>query len=85
MYGLRGNALHRRIDAALEIVGLSDRRKERIERFSRRMKRRINIAAALLREPELIVMDEPTVGIDPQSRAYILDTVLRLNREFGMR
>lgn len=84
MYGLKGRHLRRKIDEVLEIVGLQDRRKERMERFSGGMKRRLNIAAALLHEPELIIMDEPTVGIDPQSRAHILETVLRLNRDFNM-
>lgn len=84
MVGLKGAHLRKKIDDVLEVAGLSGRRKERIERFSGGMKRRINIAAALLHEPELIIMDEPTVGIDPQSRAHILETVMRLNREFKM-
>mgnify|MGYP006301939115 CR=1 FL=1 len=79
MYGLSGSRLHRRVDELLELMELTSRRKDKIETFSGGMKRRINIAAALLHEPELLIMDEPTVGIDPQSRRYILDNVKKLN------
>ena len=81
MYGLRGEALVRRCQELLEIVGLTDRARDRVATYSGGMKRRLNIAAALLHEPPLILLDEPTVGIDPQSRSAILDYVLRLNRE----
>lgn len=81
MYGLSGNELKKRVDEVLEIVGLKDRAKERVETFSGGMKRRINIGAAILHRPELLIMDEPTVGIDPQSRNHILETVKELNRE----
>jgi ABC-2 type transport system ATP-binding protein len=81
LYGLSGKELNRRIDEALETVGLADRQKDRIETFSGGMKRRINIAASLLHRPRLLIMDEPTVGIDPQSRNNILETVRRLNTE----
>ncbi|MDP4180814.1 MAG: ABC transporter ATP-binding protein [Bacillota bacterium] len=81
MYGLGGNLLTQRVDEALEVAGLSDRQKDRIESFSGGMKRRINIAAALLHKPKILIMDEPTVGIDPQSRNHILETVLKLNKE----
>lgn len=81
MYGLSGSVLAERVDEALEYCGLSDRAKDRIETYSGGMKRRINIGAALLHKPELLIMDEPTVGIDSQSRTHILDTVLRLNAE----
>lgn len=67
----------------LEIVGLRERQKELIKTFSGGMKRRINIAAALLHNPQIVIMDEPTVGIDPQSRNHILDTVRYLNLEKG--
>jgi ABC-2 type transport system ATP-binding protein len=80
MYGLRGAALRRRVDETLEMIGLADRRKDRIGKFSGGMKRRVNIGAALLHEPKVVIMDEPTVGIDPQSRRHILDSVLELNR-----
>jgi len=83
MYGLSGLQAKKRVEEVLEIVGLKDRGKERIETFSGGMKRRINIGAALMHEPELLIMDEPTVGIDPQSRNHILETVKALN-EKGM-
>ena len=79
MHGLAGAALAQRVAVALEIVGLADRAKDRVETYSGGMKRRINIAAALLHEPRLLIMDEPTVGIDPQSRHHILETVKGLN------
>ncbi|MFD2216077.1 ABC transporter ATP-binding protein [Metabacillus endolithicus] len=83
MYGLSGSQAKKRVEEVLEIVGLEDRGKDRIETFSGGMKRRINIGAALMHEPELLIMDEPTVGIDPQSRNHILETVKALN-EKGM-
>lgn len=84
LYGLRGKDLAAAVDDALELVGLSDRRKDVIKKYSGGMKRRINIAAALLHNPEFVIMDEPTVGIDPQSRNHILETVRTLNRERGL-
>ncbi len=81
MYGLGGRLLKERVKEALEIAGLSDRAKNRIDSFSGGMKRRINIAAALLHKPKVLIMDEPTVGIDPQSRNHILETVQKLNKE----
>lgn len=80
MYGLRGSEVNKRTDEVLEIVGLTDRANEKIEGYSGGMKRRINIGAALLHKPELLIMDEPTVGIDPQSRNHILETVKQLNK-----
>jgi len=84
LYGLRGAALKGAIDDALELVGLTERRRDQIKKYSGGMKRRINIAAALLHDPKIVIMDEPTVGIDPQSRNHILDTVRRLNVERGL-
>ena len=81
MYGLRGKALNQRVDEVLDIIGLADRQKDRVEKFSGGMKRRVNIGAALLHKPEVIIMDEPTVGIDPQSRRHILDNVKALNEQ----
>jgi ABC-2 type transport system ATP-binding protein len=75
MYGLRGSELKRRIGEVLEQVGLADRAKDAVEKFSGGMKRRVNIAAALLHRPKLIIMDEPTVGIDPQSRNHIFEMI----------
>ena len=81
MYGLRGPQLTKRVDEVLEIIGLTDRQKDRVDKFSGGMKRRVNIGAALLHKPEVIIMDEPTVGIDPQSRRNILDNVKELNKQ----
>jgi ABC-2 type transport system ATP-binding protein len=79
MYGLGGAELKHAVDAALELAGLEDRAKQRIETYSGGMKRRINIAAGVLHTPKVLLMDEPTVGIDPQSRNHILETVKKLN------
>ena len=81
MYGLNGSHLQERIKEVLDIIGLTDRATEKVETFSGGMKRRVNIGAAILHNPELLIMDEPTVGIDPQSRSHILETVKRLNAE----
>ena len=81
MYGLSGQLLKNRVDEALELIGLTARAKDKVVTFSGGMKRRVNIAAAILHRPDLLIMDEPTVGIDPQSRTHILDTVRRLNVE----
>ncbi len=80
MYEVPGHAAGRRIDEVLDIVGLRDRAHERIDTYSGGMKRRINIAVGLLHQPKLLMLDEPTVGVDPQSRTNILDTVKQLNR-----
>ncbi len=80
MYGLRGAELKQRVDEVLEIIGLVDRQKGRVETYSGGMKRRVNIGAALLHHPQVVIMDEPTVGIDPQSRRHILDNVKELNQ-----
>jgi len=81
MYGLRGAALKSRVDEVLEIIGLADRQKDHVGKFSGGMKRRVNIGAALLHKPDVVIMDEPTVGIDPQSRRHILDNVKELNQQ----
>jgi len=83
LYDMSGKELTARIDEVLETVGLSDRAKDKIKTYSGGMKRRINIAAGLLHKPQLLFMDEPTVGIDPQSRRRILDMVREL-RDRGM-
>ena len=81
MYGLRGAALRQRVDEVLEVIGLTERQKGRVSKFSGGMRRRLNIGIALLHKPQVIIMDEPTVGIDPQSRRNILDNVKELNRQ----
>ncbi len=80
MYGLSGSLIKKRSNEILEIVGLSERAKDRIDTYSGGMKRRINIAAGLIHRPKLIMLDEPTVGIDPQTRINILETVVNLNK-----
>jgi ABC-2 type transport system ATP-binding protein len=81
LYGLHTAELTERIAAVLEIVGLGDRADERVDRYSGGMKRRLNIAAGLLHSPKLLVLDEPTVGVDPQSRNAILENVEKLAAE----
>jgi ABC-2 type transport system ATP-binding protein len=81
LQGLESSEVRHRIDEVLDIVGLSDRGAERIDAYSGGMKRRCNIAAALLHRPELLVLDEPTVGVDPQSRNSILSGIAELQRE----
>jgi ABC-2 type transport system ATP-binding protein len=84
MYGLRGKELDQRVDEVLDFIGLTDRQKDRIDTYSGGMKRRVNIGVGLLHRPALMYMDEPTVGIDPQSRRRILDTVKQLRNDYGM-
>ncbi len=83
LYGLTGRALASRVDWALRLAQLVDRAGDRVSTYSGGMKRRLNLAAGLLHEPSLVVLDEPTVGVDPQSRAHIFDTVRAL-RDDGM-
>ncbi len=83
MYGLSGKTLAARVDEVLEQIGLVDKAKDRVKTYSGGMKRRVNIGVGLLHKPKLLFMDEPTVGIDPQSRRAILDSVKALN-EYGM-
>lgn len=84
MYNLRGKELATRVDEVLEFIDLKDRQHDKVDSFSGGMKRRVNIGVGLLHRPQLIYMDEPTVGIDPQNRRRILDTVIRLRDEYGM-
>jgi ABC-2 type transport system ATP-binding protein len=81
LYGLRGRERETRVDACLELVALTDRAEERVDKYSGGMKRRLNIAAGLLHRPRLLVLDEPTVGVDPQSRNAILESVEALGTE----
>ena len=81
LYGLRGTNLRLRIRAILDKVGCADRAGNAVKTLSGGMKRRLNIAAGLLHKPRLVFMDEPTVGIDPQSRRSVLDLILQLKRE----
>lgn len=81
LYGLKGQELKKRAEEALEFTGLSDKQKSFPKSFSGGMKRRLNIACAIAHRPKLIIMDEPTVGIDPQSRNHILESVKKLNEQ----
>lgn len=81
MYGLSGKVLKSRVDEVLEQIGLTDRAKYKVKTYSGGMKRRVNIGVGLLHKPRLLFMDEPTVGIDPQSRRAILDSVKDLNHQ----
>jgi ABC-2 type transport system ATP-binding protein len=80
MYGLSGAALPARVAWALDFVGLTDRRHDRAGTYSGGMKRRLNLAAAVLHDPDLLLLDEPTVGVDPQSRNSLFENILALKR-----
>lgn len=80
-YGLGGKVLKERIEEALEVTGLMDRRKEKVKKYSGGMKRRLNLAAAILHRPQILIMDEPTVGVDPHSRNCIFEYVKNINKE----
>lgn len=81
IYGVSGSKLTDNIEWVLGVAGLRDHRKQLAKRFSGGMQRRLNIAAAMIHRPSILIMDEPTVGIDPQSRNHILETVKQLNRD----
>ncbi len=80
LYGFSGALLRERVDAALALVGLADRAKDKPQSFSGGMKRRLNIAAALVHDPDVLIFDEPTVGVDPQSRNAIFDNLESLRK-----
>lgn len=82
-YGLKGKELKERIKEALEVTGLSDKKKEKVKKFSGGMKRRLNIAAAIMHHPKVLIMDEPTVGVDPQSRNHIFNFTKNICKEWG--
>ncbi|MGB8490017.1 MAG: ABC transporter ATP-binding protein [Bacteroidales bacterium] len=81
MYKIRGKELKERIDGTLDLLGLTDRKNDKVKTYSGGMKRRINIGTALLHRPKILFMDEPTVGIDPQSRNLIFEVVKKLHKE----
>jgi ABC-2 type transport system ATP-binding protein len=81
LFGLDGSDLRRRVDALLTAVGLDGRADHRVQTYSGGMKRRLNLAAALVHAPRLLLLDEPTVGVDPQSRNLIFEEVRRRNAE----
>jgi len=82
--GLAGAALAQRVDFACETAQLNDQRRKRAEALSGGLKRRLNLALSLLHAPRVLVLDEPTVGVDPQSRAFLLSVIARLRREQGL-
>lgn len=82
-YGLKGKQLKERIKEALEVTGLLDKKKEKVKKFSGGMKRRLNIAAAIMHHPKVLIMDEPTVGVDPQSRNHIFNFTKNICKEWG--
>ncbi len=80
LYKLSGSKLKERIETSLEIAGLEDRRNDRVKTFSGGMKRRLNIAVALIHEPDVVLLDEPTVGVDPQSRNHIFERIEEMQK-----
>lgn len=83
LYGLNGKELKTRIMEALEVTGLVEKKKEKVKKFSGGMKRRLNIAAAIMHHPKVLIMDEPTVGVDPQSRNHIFNFTKNICKEWG--
>ncbi|MDO5689881.1 MAG: ABC transporter ATP-binding protein [Tissierellia bacterium] len=81
MYGLYGEKKKKAIADAFELTGLTERKKEKVKKFSGGMKRRLNLAAAIMHKPRLLILDEPTVGVDPQSRNHIFNYLRRINQE----
>lgn len=81
LYGVKGESLKKAVTESLEFVGLEDKRNGFVKTFSGGMKRRLNIACAIGHKPELLIFDEPTVGIDPQSRNFILEKIKNLNKQ----
>lgn len=83
LYGLRGTLLKERMEEAVTIAGLADHLKKKVKNYSGGMKRRLNIAAAMMHHPEILIMDEPTVGVDPQSRNHIFQVVKDMNKNYN--
>ncbi|MDV4152737.1 ABC transporter ATP-binding protein [Clostridium sp. AL.422] len=83
LYGLKSKELKERIQEALEVTGLVEKKKEKIKKFSGGMKRRLNIATAIMHHPKVLIMDEPTVGVDPQSRNHIFNFTKNICKEWG--
>jgi ABC-2 type transport system ATP-binding protein len=83
LYGLSGSHLERAVDQVLAVIGLEGRARDKVSHYSSGMKRRLNVGIGLLHQPRIVLMDEPTIGLDPQSRRRILDLVLQLKRDYG--
>ena len=84
LYGLRGRSLDRAVDDLVAVVGMTEHANDRVAHYSNGMKRRVNVAAGLLHNPRIVLMDEPTVGLDPESRRRILNLVLQLKQDRGI-
>lgn len=84
LYSLKGKTLRKRIDEVLEIVGLTERAGDKVKNYSGGMKRRLNLAAGLLHRPKILYLDEPTAGVDPQSRNHIFESIKGLVRDYDM-
>lgn len=80
-YGLGGRLLKERIKEALTVTGLNEKKKIKVKKFSGGMKRRLNLAVAIMHRPKVLILDEPTVGVDPQSRNYIFEFIKKINKE----
>lgn len=83
LYGLKGKLLRDRIHYALEVTGLTEKKKEKVRKFSGGMKRRLNLAAAIMHHPRILILDEPTVGVDPHSRNHIFEFIKRINKDYN--
>ncbi|MGI6634856.1 MAG: ATP-binding cassette domain-containing protein [Christensenellales bacterium] len=81
LYGMKGAELTQSVQETLQFVGLTERRRDKVKTFSGGMKRRLNIACGLVHRPKLLILDEPTVGIDPQSRNHIMEAIMKLNAQ----
>jgi ABC-2 type transport system ATP-binding protein len=81
LFGLVGKKLHSAVDRQLEIAGLIDRARDLVKTYSGGMKRRLNLACGLIHQPELVLLDEPTVGVDPQSRSHLFDSLQQIQSE----
>jgi linearmycin/streptolysin S transport system ATP-binding protein len=81
IYSLHGRKLRRRVDAALDMAGLESRRRDLVKTFSGGMQRRLHLACAILHEPQVLFLDEPTIGVDPQARNHILEAIEQLRRQ----
>lgn len=83
LYGLKGELLKERINEAIKIAALKEHEKKIVKHYSGGMKRRLNIVASMMHHPEILIMDEPTVGVDPQSRNHIFEVVKNMNKNFN--
>lgn len=83
LYGLKGKLLKERIAEALKVTGLEDTKKQKVKKFSGGMKRRLNIAVSILHHPKVLILDEPTVGVDPQSRNHIFSFIKNICKDWG--